>query len=614
MLFHGRLEVSDEQQMALTTRAIAERMSLTWDQELLGLRFSGYGMGTSVAALPFFFLDKFCVATGVLKDAPWNLLPMTNAVLVALLGVLLAGLLEGERRWGAVALLVTASPLLPASLTLTSEPLTAVGMAALAVGLWHDAPGRRGPLVLAFLGTLAAVLARLACVPLLGLIGIWGLCTGATRRSVVAGAVGGAVGLLATMLQNKALRGGFFTTGYGGQEFTTPLTTGLYGLLISPERGLLIFFPAVLAPIFGWEQLRGRMRSLGLLAAALILFSLVFHGLFWTWHGGWTSGPRFLLPALAFAVPPIAELLMRWPELSGRLRWFLRASLGWSLLLALIYSRHSAYAWWNQLWGFHQVENQWLFMPQLSLWTAWFQGIPLPVRQAEMGSMGYLILSLGVGLCLVALCPLVGTWQSCGEIPDAVRLAQWRPSRRLSLGLAGFLLLFAIVPLLKGPRGWKVVESSQPLANPKYLLVEGQGAKLEGWVDYPLNGPLHFAARANATYKVAVDYETVLEERKHLDQHLPRFDVNLPAGMHFLEVEFAPKDDRPLFQLYWTWGGEGRYLEPVGGEYILPRPLEPVERLATAIWRRRFLIVAGILALLLLLGGLRSREIGRRVA
>ena len=73
---------------------------------------------------------------------------------------------------------------------------------------------------------------------------------------------------------------------------------GVLGLLLSPGRGLLWYCPAMILSIVGLcAAVRSKpleaLMSLTLFLGYLLLYS------FWTiWPGGWSWGPRFLLPAL----------------------------------------------------------------------------------------------------------------------------------------------------------------------------------------------------------------------------------------------------------------------------------------------------------------------------
>lgn len=601
LFFHGQLESSDEITMARTAMELTERGSLRFSEPVFGREYSEYGIGTSLAAIPAYLLDRTLASFGWLEG--YQLLTLTNAVILALLAIALAGFLKGDRRWGAIALPLAASPLLPVSLTLYSELLTSLGLISLALGLWRG-DARWGP-SLAFAGALAALLARLASLPLAAIILFWGWRSGASYRSLSAGGAGIAAAGMVSGFVNLALRGGFFATGYEGQEFTTPLLAGLYGVIFSPERGVLIFFPALLAPYLFWRHLPGRMRSFSLLAGGLLLFAAVFHARFWTWHGGWTVGPRFLLPVLPFFVPPIACLLIDFGKLSRWERAILLMALAWSGLLAYIYSQHSVIMWWNQLWGFHQRVSNWLFNPQLSLWFAWFQGVPLPDARGALGEARLAFLTLGLASVIASFYPLLIGWRGyLGTDPEAKD--EWKRLSRVNIpavayfAAAGLILLFSVVPQLSGPRGWEVLDSPEPMEPPSYLILEGQTGRFAGFVDYPLNGALTLKVKANALYQVRVNTELVMERMEAIPQHLNEAVIDLTPGLHLIEVEVFAKDDDPRFHLYWNWGGEGRYLEAAGGEHMLPRELNSLEAMFTRIWRRKFIALAGLLAFLLL--------------
>lgn len=91
------------------------------------------------------------------------------------------------------------------------------------------------------------------------------------------------------------------------ETFSTPLWTGIYGLLASPGKGLLVFAPVLLLTlVFGrclWE--RGRQEVV--LALGITATYLSTYGCWYDWGGGLAWGPRFLLPLIA-----------PWIALSGR--------------------------------------------------------------------------------------------------------------------------------------------------------------------------------------------------------------------------------------------------------------------------------------------------------
>lgn len=109
--------------------------------------------------------------------------------------------------------------------------------------------------------------------------------------------------------------------------FQLDLWEGLFGLLVSPSRGLLVYSPVVLLALVGLRQGWRRPDFAALkplcLAAALIFLA---HASFVRWWGGWSFGPRYLLDLMPIAALCIAPGL---PALRAR-----RA--GYALALTLL--------------------------------------------------------------------------------------------------------------------------------------------------------------------------------------------------------------------------------------------------------------------------------------
>jgi hypothetical protein len=121
-----------------------------------------------------------------------------------------------------------------------------------------------------------------------------------------------------------------FETGYhfdAGEGFNAPFLQGLYGLLLSPYRGMFWFTPLFFASMASFIPFMRRHKHEGLLIAAV---SVVFIGLYskwWMWWGGFSWGPRFLVPLAPFWVlllaPVCSRLAGNMARLgdSGRIHW-----------------------------------------------------------------------------------------------------------------------------------------------------------------------------------------------------------------------------------------------------------------------------------------------------
>lgn len=169
----------------------------------------------------------------------------------------------------------------------------------------------------------------------------------ARRRAALHTVAGFGVGLIPLLVYNAIAFDNPFEQGYGSKPFDTPLIQGLYGLLLSPSRGFLIYMPyltfAVAALALAWRrpgEVARRLRGLGIIAAA----TLALYATYTEWWGGRVFGARFLDD-----LAPILFAALAWGIGQGLLsrRWARRAfwiAAGWSLLLfnaaALVYDQH----------------------------------------------------------------------------------------------------------------------------------------------------------------------------------------------------------------------------------------------------------------------------------
>ena len=90
-----------------------------------------------------------------------------------------------------------------------------------------------------------------------------------------------------------------------------PILSGLYGLTISSARGIIFFSPPVLVTVPALAILWCRRPAEASLFAAFIAVFCLGYSTYSIRDGGVCWGPRFLMPAIPFAVLPVGELLSR---------------------------------------------------------------------------------------------------------------------------------------------------------------------------------------------------------------------------------------------------------------------------------------------------------------
>lgn len=152
------------------------------------------------------------------------------------------------------------------------------------------------------------------------------------------------LGALPLLVYQQLAFGSALESGYGPKPFDAPLFSGLYALLLSPSRGLLIYEPWALAGlaalVMSWRRaghVAERLRTLSISWLALLLL----YASYAEWWGGRVFGPRFLDD-----LAPLIVVALAWGIGQGLLaplwaRALFWSGAAWSLLIfnaaALVY-------------------------------------------------------------------------------------------------------------------------------------------------------------------------------------------------------------------------------------------------------------------------------------
>lgn len=375
----GGFHIVDEVSLFATTESLALRgavdtNAIAWTQfvnspgEVLGAFgvdgqvYSKKGPAPSFAAVPWFWLWRQLTfqelgVPFVQVTLLWN--GIITALTAALLWLTARGLGYSERAGASMGLLFGLCTIAwPYANHFFGEPLSALGLLVsfYALHQWRLS-GRVRWVWLAGIGAAVALTTVAAHLLLVGILGLYWLLILRrqlhTQWSNVGWRVGRAqlwfiilrllpfitpvvlAGLL-LMAYNLLRFGHSLDTGYhfdAGEGFTAAWQTGLWGLLLSPYRGLFWHTPIFVATLLAFPLFARRHRLEALIIALLSLVLVGLYARWWMWWGGFAWGPRFLVPLTPFWVLPLAEFLVAQP---GKVTVWVRLARAVTALLAVL--------------------------------------------------------------------------------------------------------------------------------------------------------------------------------------------------------------------------------------------------------------------------------------
>jgi hypothetical protein len=116
---------------------------------------------------------------------------------------------------------------------------------------------------------------------------------------------------LVCLYYNFSRYGSPWLTGYRGEGFTTPFYIGIYGLILSPAKSILLYNPVFLFTIVSVRSfIKGKYPPvIKLYFVTITCYLLIVYSMWGCWQAGAAWGPRFLVPMIPFLLIPIGKVL-----------------------------------------------------------------------------------------------------------------------------------------------------------------------------------------------------------------------------------------------------------------------------------------------------------------
>src|SRR5436309_3142445 len=165
-------------------------------------------------------------------------------------------------------------------------------------------------------------------------------------------AVGAPTGVLPLLAYNAVAFANPLEQGYGTKPFDTSPLVGLYGLLISPSRGLFVYEPYILFAFATIVLLRPSRDHLELRLLSLVYAwaaTALLYSTYAEWWGGRVFGPRFLDD-----LAPALFVILAWGIGHGLLaRVAARVVFGLSAAWSLLIFQAAAFVYDQNTWDLH---------------------------------------------------------------------------------------------------------------------------------------------------------------------------------------------------------------------------------------------------------------------
>jgi len=393
----GRILFPDDEIVFQTTRALYERGSLEiegiprrtgelegrpdgtfgWAPGASGERYGFFGHALAISALPGYAVGRLGAAHApttwrhALRSdhyylharsqvADWTRfgVTLTNVWITPLAAWLLMrwlvaiGFAWRSSTWCALVY-ATGTLAWPYSRTFLSEPLSAATLVGTAwcIAEMHRALGGGEPHRARRWSIGAGAFAAFAChVHVLNLVAMPGLLGYAlwnrreSLRTVAPGIVVAACGVVVLLVGQWLRFGDPFETGrYDHYSWWILPGEGLAATLFGPGRAVVLYALPVALALPMWPALRRRVPAVAWLVLAICVTRWLLVVMRSDWWGGWSIGPRYLVPVIPFLLVPLAILIERLPSLARARRLAVYAVLAIAVLMSLHLALHSIF-------------------------------------------------------------------------------------------------------------------------------------------------------------------------------------------------------------------------------------------------------------------------------
>jgi hypothetical protein len=331
----GSIQSADGKIMFLLTQAMVENQSVSFSESVTpedkpGPKFSKYGLGMSVLAIPFYLSGKaLSFLLGIEASLSTQFaVSMINSLLTALSCLMIYRFATDRFDFSARTGLFLACGFGLSTIAwyysedFMSEPATTLFLlSAVYCVTGKDPTTRKRDMIWAGTFLALAVFCRLAVLVVIPgfIIYQWMVWVETEKRNVnelVMDLVRPALPVIAIlviiMIYNYARFADPLETGY--EKFSGRFLVGFFGILFSPGKSLFLFNPLTLFGCLSFGLCFRKQRKMAVLFGWLIVSHLLLFSFWHGWQGGMSWGPRMMLVVLPYLIFPIGFILLEYRQ------------------------------------------------------------------------------------------------------------------------------------------------------------------------------------------------------------------------------------------------------------------------------------------------------------